>query len=98
MKEIMEKMLTFIEINLNLYFLLVIVLGGYLAIKYTRDLIKIKDRYKVFFASIIVSIIFYAFNDCKTECFPQYFFTYLFATSFYELLIKIIKERVTPKK
>ena len=37
---------------------------------------------------------FYFIEDCKTECLSKYFFTYLFATSFYELIVKTLMEKV----
>ena len=90
MTTIFEKIQNFATENINLYLLMLIVFSGIFIIKYTKDVWRIKDVYKVFFASIVFSIIFYFIDDCKVNCAPQYLFTYLFATSFYELIMKYI--------
>ena len=90
----MEKITLFIETNLNLYLLLIIVLGGVFIVKYTKGIKWIQNTHKVLIASIIFSSLFYFVNDCKSECFKQYLFTYLFATSFYELIVKLILKKI----
>tara|TARA_R110000782_G_scaffold98686_3_gene184102 strand:- start:701 stop:1000 length:300 start_codon:yes stop_codon:yes gene_type:complete len=68
---------------------IIIILSGIYITKYTKNLINIKDVYKVFLSSIIFSTIFYFANDCKSECIIKYLITYLLATSFYEIFVKI---------
>lgn len=84
----METISEFLTTNINAYLLFVIVMGGIFITKYTREFTKIKDVYKVFLASILFSLIFYFFVDKSPENAHQYLFTYLVATSFYELIVK----------
>ena len=78
--------------------LAIIVLGGIFLTKYTKGCkffgIHISDAYKVLFASVILSLIFYYIESCGRECWPKYLFTYLFATSFYELIVKVLLDKV----
>ena len=90
----MDKITSFLETNLNVYLLCIIVLGGIFIVKYTKDYTRIKNVYKVLIASILFSVIFYFTDECRGECIQQYFFTYLTATSFYELIVKWIIERL----
>jgi hypothetical protein len=68
---------------------IIIILSGIYITKYTKNLINIRDVYKVFISSIIFSTIFYFANDCRNECIIKYLITYLLATSFYEIFVKI---------
>ena len=90
----MEHITNFFTENINTYLLFVIVLGGIFVVKYTKDYTRLKDVHKVFFASIFFSTIFYFMDECKGECIKQYFFTYLAATSFYELIVKWVLEKL----
>jgi len=90
----MDTITNFIEININMYLLLLIVLGGIFITKYTKNFTRINDTYKVLIASIVFSIIFYFINECEENCLPQYLFTYLFATSFYEVILKAVIKKV----
>ncbi len=88
----METLINFLNDNLSYQLLAIIIFGGVFLTNYTKGVLifgyNIKDTYKVLFASIIVSIIFYFLDGCGKECLIRYFFTYLFATSFYELIVK----------
>ena len=90
----MESVTLFMEENINWYLLLIIVLGGIYITKYTKSITDIKNEYKVLIASVVFSTIFYFIDDCKTGCLPQYLFTYLFATSFYELIVKSVVNKL----
>lgn len=91
----MENITNFFESNLYLLLLSVIILSGIFITKYTKEITVIKDVYKVLIASIFISIILYFIDDCTKECYNKYIFTYLFATSFYELLVKFIIDKVS---
>ena len=73
---------------------IIIILSGIFIVKYTKDFIKIKDVYKVLLSSIIFSTIFYFANNCKTACLIKYLITYLLATSFYEIFVKIALDKM----
>lgn len=90
----MQNITAFFETNLNTYLLFVIILGGIFIVKYTKDYTQLKDVYKVFIASIFFSTIFYFMDDCRGECAQKYLFTYLTATSFYELIVKWLLNKV----
>lgn len=94
----MEILINFLKANLSLQLLAIIIFGGIFLTKYTKGILlfghNIKDTYKVLFASVIVSIIFYFLDGCGKECLIKYFFTYLFATSFYELIVKWFLDKV----
>lgn len=90
----MENLIQFTTSNINTYLLFIIVLGGIFITKYTKSIYFISDTYKVLIASIIFSSLFYIINNCQSECFEQYLFTYLFATSFYELIVKLIISKI----
>lgn len=92
----MEKLIEFTEANINLLLLAIIVLGGIFITKYTKDFTKVKDSYKVLFASVIVSIVLYYVEEYDKESLPQFLFTYLFATSFYELIVKEVMKKIRP--
>ena len=90
----MEILQSFYETYISTPLLLLIVLSGLFITKYTKGLlISIKNSYKVLIVSILFSLGFYFFGECKTECIQQYIITYLFATSFYELLAKWLATR-----
>jgi hypothetical protein len=91
----MENITQFIETNLNTYLLFVIILGGIFIVKYTKEYTKLKDVYKVFLASIFFSVIFYFIDENKSDHTQQYLFTYLFATSFYEIFVKWVIDKIT---
>ena len=84
----MDKIILFIDENLSYKLLFIILLGGIYITKYSPKSIIISDTYKVLFASIIFSTIFYFIDGCGWNCITKYLFTYLFATSFYDLLVK----------
>jgi hypothetical protein len=90
----MEAITNFFVENLNTYLLFVIILGGIFVVKYTKEYTKLKDVYKVLIASVLFSFIFYLMDDCKGECAPKYLFTYLTATSFYELIVKWVLDKI----
>ena len=92
----MEDILTFVNENLNYKLLLVIVLGGIYITKYSKRVTKIADVYKVLIASFLFSIIFYLISPCGRDCAHEYLFTYLFATSFYEVIVKEIINKINP--
>ena len=88
----METLINFLNDNLSYQLLAIIIFGGVFLTNYTKGVLvlghNIKDTYKVLLASIMVSVIFYFLDGCGSECLIKYFFTYLFATSFYELIVK----------
>ncbi|MFK7059663.1 hypothetical protein [Flavobacterium oreochromis] len=86
-------MTDFLNSNLNYLLLGIIVVGGLFITKYTPDL-KIKDSYKILCSSLLFSIIFYFLDGCGQKCINSYLFTYLFATSFYELIVKYCIEKL----
>lgn len=90
----MEQAFTFISTYLNTLLLSVIVLSGLFITKYFKS-VKIADSYKVLIASIIISIGMYFIEGCDINCIPKYLFTYLFATSFYELIVKYIISKIS---
>lgn len=89
----METLINFFNNNINYQLLFIIIFGGIFLTKYSKSFTKIKDTYKVLIASVLVSVIFYFLDDCK-ECLTNYFFTYLFSTSFYELIVKYILDKI----
>lgn len=94
----METLTTFYETYIDTTLLLLIILSGLFITKYTRGvLLNIGDRYKVLIASILFSTALYFSNDCRYGCLTKYLITYLFATSFYELiaawLVKLVKAK-----
>ena len=91
----MESITGFIEQNISMYLLLFIVLGGIFVVKYTKGITKVNNTYKVLIASVIFSIISYYIEKCNGDCLPKYLFTYLFATSFYELIMKTVVNKLT---
>lgn len=94
----MEKLTDFILEYLDLPLLALIVVGGYFVTKYTEGITRIKNVHKVLIASLVFSAISYLFNDCKAECIMNYLFTYLFATSFYQVIVAFLLEKVGLKK
>lgn len=92
----MEQLMNFFNENINYTLLVIIILGGIFLTKYTKGVlifnVNLKDSYKVLIASVIVSLIFYFIDDLPKI--SQYFFTYLFATSFYELIVKWLLDKV----
>ncbi|OWP74783.1 hypothetical protein BWK62_13385 [Flavobacterium oreochromis] len=90
-------MLEFLNQNLNYLLLAIIIVGGLFVTKYTKE-IKIKDTYKVLIASVVFSAIFYAIDGCGQKCLNGYLFTYLFATSLYELILKYFLQKLNQLK
>ena len=94
----METLINFLNDNLSYQLLAIIIFGGIFLTKYTKGILIfghiIKDTYKVLLASILVSITFYFLDGCGRECLVKYFFTYLFATSFYELIVKWVFDKL----
>lgn len=92
----MEQLMNFFNENINYTLLVIIILGGIFLTKYTKGVlifnINLKDSYKVLIASVVVSLIFYFIDDSPKI--SQYFFTYLFATSFYELIVKWFLDKI----
>lgn len=86
-------MLEFIQENLNYKLLAIIVLSGIFITKFTKE-IKVKTTYKVLIASMFFSSLFYLIEGCGIRCLNNYLFTYLFATSFYELILKIALKKI----
>jgi hypothetical protein len=85
----MENLIQFLNDNINYQLLIIIILGGIFITKYTKNIfLSIGNTYKVLYASILFSTIFYFIEGCGKECYSSYFMTYLFATSFYELFVK----------
>lgn len=89
----MSNIIEFIEAHLDLLLLSLIILSGIFITKYVSNN-KISDVYKVLIASVFISIILYFVDGCTSECLKRYIFTYLFATSFYELIVKFFIEKI----
>ena len=83
-------MIDFINANLNYYLLVSIILGGIFIKKYAK--IAIENTYKVLILSLLLSVAFFYFEKCDFICVPKYLFTYLFATSFYEVIVRKVLE------
>ena len=94
----MENLFRFLEHNVSYQLLAIIILGGIFLTKYTKGCkffgIHISDAYKVLVASVVLSVVFYFIESCGRNCWPKYLFTYLFATSFYELIVKVLLNKV----
>lgn len=88
-ENILNYIITFFETNLDYNLFGLILLTGIFITKYTSN-IKIANRYKVLFSSIIISIIMYILEDCNKTCLNKYLFTYFFTTSFYELFVALV--------
>ncbi|AMA49003.1 hypothetical protein AWN65_05750 [Flavobacterium covae] len=73
--------------NVNFLLFAIIIVGGFFTTKVWKTK-RVSATYKVLFASIVLSIIFYMIDGCGKECLKTYLFTYLFSTSFYDLAIK----------
>ena len=86
----METFITFFTENLDYSLFFVIILSGIFITKYTKDVKTIANVYKVLIASIIISTLFYFIEGCNKEYLKKYVFTYLFTTSFYELIAKTL--------
>lgn len=86
-------MIQFLNANLNYLLLAIILAGGLFITKFTKP-IKIKDTYKVLIASVVFSALFYIIDGCGQKCLNSYLFTYLFATSLYELIVKYFLEKL----
>jgi hypothetical protein len=82
-----------ITIFLDYYLLVMIILSGLFITKYTKD-IKINNTYKVLISSVLISTAFYIIQDCGKSCLNKYLFTYFFATSFYELIVRVVLNKV----
>lgn len=80
-------MLEFLNTYLSYKLLAIIIAGGLFVTRYGSD-VHMKDRYKVLIGSVFFSAIFYFIDGCGKECLNSYLFTYLFATSLYELIVK----------
>ena len=94
----MEIISIFFNKYISVELLILIILSGLFITKYTKGiLVIIQNRYKILLVSIVFSILFYFLNNCKQECILKYIITYLFATSFYELIaewvLKIVKAK-----
>lgn len=94
MEKITERITEFTIENISLYLMLLIIVSGIFVTKYTKEFWRIKDVYKVFLASLVFSFIFYFIDECEENCAPKYLFTYLLATSFYELIMKWFIDRL----
>ena len=90
----MENLLTFLQEHIDYLLLSLIILTGIFITKYTKEMTKIKNVYKVLVASIVISIILYFIEDCTNECLQKYLVTYFFATSFYELFVAFILNKL----
>lgn len=94
----MENLINFLEVNISYQLLSIIILGGVFLTKYTKGCkffgVYVSDAYKVLFASVVLSVVFYFLESCGRICWPKYLFTYLFATSFYELIVKVLLNKV----
>ena len=91
----MNYLIQLFENHLNYKLLCLIILSGIFITKYSKSLTRIENVHKVLIATILISVAFYFVEDCDKSCLPKYLFTYLFATSFYELLVKIIVDKIT---
>lgn len=91
----MENLITFFQNNLSYSLLFSIVLSGIFITKYTKKINIISNTYKVLIASVIISVIIYYVEDCSNDCLSKFIFTYLFATSFYEVIVKWIVNKVS---
>lgn len=90
----MENLLTFLQEHLDYLLLSLIILTGIFITKYTKEITAIKNVYKVLIASIVISVILYFIEECDKDCLPKYLFTYFFATSFYELFVKLAISKI----
>ena len=84
----MEQIFMFLNESVSKPLFLIIILAGIFITKYTKEIKFIANVYKVLIASVIFSVVFYFIDDCKTDCLVKYLITYLLATSFYEIFVK----------
>lgn len=91
----MENIIIFFEQHLDYLLLSLIIMTGLFVTKYTKKITIIKDAYKVLIVSIIISVVLYYIEGCSRDCLPKYLFTYFFATSFYELILRFFINRVS---
>jgi hypothetical protein len=83
----------FLKENVNFLLFAIIIVGGFFTTKFWKTK-RILTSYKVLFASVVLSIIFYTIDGCGKECLKTYLFTYLFATSFYDLSLKYFIKKI----
>ena len=93
----MESLITFFDIYLDKLLFGIIILSGIYITKYTEAFPKIKSRYKVLFMSIIAAVVMYLIEDGGRLTLPRYIFTYFAATSFYEIIVKLITDKIKNK-
>jgi len=91
--DLIQNILIFLDENLSYKLLFIILLSGIFITKYTKSIVM-RDIYKVLIGTFLFSILFYFTDNCGSICINKYIFTYLFATSFYDLLIKNLIKRV----
>ena len=87
----MTELTAFFNTNIDKYLFALIILSGIFVTKYTKPIKNIRTTYKVLITSTIISIISFYINDCDFGCLPKYLITYTFATSFYEVIGKQLK-------
>lgn len=90
----MESLITFFDIYLDKLLFGIIILSGIYITKYTEAFPKIKSRYKVLFMSIIAAVVMYLIEGGGRLSLPRYIFTYFAATSFYEIIVKWITDKI----
>jgi len=94
----MEKLTDFVLNYIELTLLALIVIGGIFITKYTKDVTRIKNVHKVLIMSVLLSAIFYFAEGQNNEFIMKYLITYLFATSFYEVLVSYLLTKLNLKK
>jgi len=92
----MENLTNFLQEYLDYQLLALIILSGIFITKYTVG-IKLNNTYKILISSIIISMALYLIEDCTKSCLNKYIFTYLFATSFYELIVRLFINKIKSK-
>ena len=94
----MENFSDFLINYIDLALMSLIVVGGVFITKYTADITRIKSVYKVLLMSIILSAIFYFVEGQNNELIIKYLITYLFTTSFYEVIVDFLLTKLNLKK
>lgn len=87
-------MLDFLQQHVSYTLLTTIILFGLFVKKYFKCVTFISNTYKVLIGSTLIGIGFYFFEGANSELIPMYFVTYLLATSFYELIVKYVVDKI----
>ncbi len=84
----METIFNFLLANTDWLLFGMILFSGLFVKEYVN--VKVSNVYKILITSVLISFIFYILSDCKSDCLNKYIFTYLFATSTYELILSFV--------